>query len=128
MGLREGFAVTTIPVTDLDRAKQFYGDVLGLRLLFEAGPSVRWEAGHGSQVSTFRRGPTQADHTVAHFEIRGLDAVVRELEAKGVEFLDYDAGPLTTTNHIAQLGPARAAWFRDPFGNILGLREEPDGA
>jgi catechol 2,3-dioxygenase-like lactoylglutathione lyase family enzyme len=124
VGLGEGFAVTTIPVTDLDRAREFYGGTLGLALLFEAGPSIRWGAGNGSQISTFRRGPTQADHTVAHFEVRGLDALVQELEAKGVEFLDYDTGPLVTTNHIAQLGPARGAWFRDPFGNILGLREE----
>jgi catechol 2,3-dioxygenase-like lactoylglutathione lyase family enzyme len=124
MGLGAGFVVTTIPVTDLDLAKQFYGNVLGLRQLFEAGPSIRWEAGNGSQISTFRRGPTQADHTVAHFEVRGLDALVAELEAKGVAFLDYDSGPLKTTNHITQIGPARGAWFMDPFGNILGLREE----
>jgi catechol 2,3-dioxygenase-like lactoylglutathione lyase family enzyme len=127
MGLGEGFVVTTIPVTDLDRARQFYGGTLGLRMLFEAGPSVRWGAGNGSQISTFRRGPSTADHTVAHFEIQGLDALVKELEAKGVEFLDYDSGPLITTNHIAQLGPARGAWFKDPFGNILGLREETSG-
>jgi catechol 2,3-dioxygenase-like lactoylglutathione lyase family enzyme len=111
-------------VRDLERAKQFYGETLGLALLFEAGPSICWGAANGSQLSTFRRGPTTADHTLAHFEVQGLDALVAELEAKGVEFLDYDTGPLITTNHIAQLGPARGAWFRDPFGNILGLREE----
>ena len=43
--------------------------------------------------------------------------------ANGVEFLDYTEGPLATTGHIAQLGPARAAWFRDPDGNTLGLRQ-----
>ena len=37
-----------------------------------------------------------------------------------VEFLDYTEGPLATTGHIAQLGPARCAWFLDPDGNILG--------
>jgi catechol 2,3-dioxygenase-like lactoylglutathione lyase family enzyme len=123
MGLGDARLVTTIPVADLDAARQFYGETLGLRFLFEAGPSLRWEAGHGTQLSTFRRGPTKADHTVGHFEVQGLDALVRDLEAKGVEFLDYDDGPLKTTGHIAQLGPARTAWFRDPFGNVLGLRE-----
>ena len=123
MGLESAMLVTTVPVTDLDEAKRFYGDTLGLKLLFEGGPSIRWEAGGGSQLSTFRRGPTQADHTVGHFEVNGIDALVRELEANGVQFLDYDEGPLKTTNHIAQLGPARGAWFRDPFGNILGLRD-----
>ena len=123
MTLANAMLVTTIPVVDLERARQFYGETLGLRLLFEGGPSIRFEAGHGSQVSIFRRGPTKADHTVAHFEVRDLDLTIRELEAKGVQFLDYDEGPLRTTNHIAQIGPARGAWLKDPDGNILGLRE-----
>ena len=123
MGLGDALAVLTIPVTDLDRAREFYGETLGLRLLFEAGPSIRWEAGNGSQVSTFRRGPTLADHTVGHFEVADIDATVRGLEDRGVEFLDYDTEYLRTVNHIAQLGPARGAWFRDPFGNILGVRQ-----
>ena len=75
------------------------------------------------RLSVFRRGPTKADHTVCHFEVKGLDALIRELEDRGVEFLDYDEGPLKTINHIAQMGPAKGAWFRDPDGNILGLRE-----
>ena len=123
MGLGAAMAVTTIPVVDLDRAKAFYRDVLGLRLLYEGGPSVRFEAGNGSQISIFRRGATKADHTVAHFEVDDIDATVRDLEGRGVRFLDYDSGPLTTTNHIAQFGPARGAWFNDTEGNILGVRQ-----
>jgi hypothetical protein len=64
-----------------------------------------------------------ADHTLAHFEVSDLEALVRELEARDVTFIDYTEGPLHTTGHIAQIGPARAAWFRDPDGNTLGLRE-----
>ena len=121
--LSDAMLVTTIPVVDLERAKHFYGETLGLKLLYESGPSARFEAGRGTQVSVFRRGPTTADHTVGHFEVQDLEAVVRDLEGKGVVFLDYDDGPLKTTNHIAQVGPARGAWLRDPDGNILGLRE-----
>jgi catechol 2,3-dioxygenase-like lactoylglutathione lyase family enzyme len=55
--------------------------------------------------------------------VTDIEATVRELEAKGVEFVDYAEGPLQTTGHIAQLGPARGAWFRDPDGNYLGLRQ-----
>jgi catechol 2,3-dioxygenase-like lactoylglutathione lyase family enzyme len=123
MDLHDAMLVTTIPVMDLDRARQFYGETLGLRLLFESGPSIRWEAGNGTQLSTFRRGPTQADHTVAHFEVADIDALVPDLEAKGVEFLDYDTEYLKTVNHIAPIGPARGAWLKDPFGNIIGLRQ-----
>jgi catechol 2,3-dioxygenase-like lactoylglutathione lyase family enzyme len=63
------------------------------------------------------------EHTLAHFEVADIEATVRDLEGKGVEFIDYTEGPLVTTNHIAQLGPARGAWFRDPDGNILGVRQ-----
>jgi catechol 2,3-dioxygenase-like lactoylglutathione lyase family enzyme len=116
-------AVPTVPVTDLARAKQFYGDTLGLALLWENPVSVRFGCGTGSELSIFKRPPTVTEHTLAHFEVTDLDAVVRELEVNGVEFIDYTEGPLATTGHIAQLGPARAAWFHDPDGNTLGLRQ-----
>jgi catechol 2,3-dioxygenase-like lactoylglutathione lyase family enzyme len=123
MDLRDAMIVTTLPVVDLDRARRFYGETLGLRLLFESGPSPRFEAGRRTQLSVFRRGPTKADRTACHLEVTGLEALIRDLETRGVEFLDDDEAPLKTTNHIAHLGPATGAWFRDPDGNILGLRE-----
>ena len=115
--------VATIPVTDLERAKEFYGNTVGLTFLWETPVSVRFRCGSVSEISTFKRPPITTEHTLAHFEVDDLDAVVQELVAKGVEFLDYTEGPLTTTGHIAQLGPARGAWFRDPDGNTLGLRQ-----
>jgi catechol 2,3-dioxygenase-like lactoylglutathione lyase family enzyme len=71
----------------------------------------------------FKRPPTSTEHTLAHFEVADIEAVVSTLESAGVEFLDYTDGPLVTTGHIAQLGPARGAWFRDPDGNTLGVRQ-----
>jgi catechol 2,3-dioxygenase-like lactoylglutathione lyase family enzyme len=115
--------VPTIPVTDLERAKKFYGDSLGLTFLWETPVAVRYRCGSVSEISIFRRPPTTTDHTLAHFEVDDIDAVVQNLATNGVEFLDYTEGPLATTGHIAQLGPARAAWFRDPDGNTLGLRQ-----
>jgi catechol 2,3-dioxygenase-like lactoylglutathione lyase family enzyme len=115
--------VATIPVTDLDRAKQFYGETLGLGFLWETPASVRFDCGGGTQISIFRRGPSKADHTLAHFEVSDIEAVVNALEGQGVSFIDYTEGPLQTTGHIAQLGAARTAWFRDPDGNTLGLRQ-----
>jgi catechol 2,3-dioxygenase-like lactoylglutathione lyase family enzyme len=115
--------VPTIPVSDLDRARQFYGETLGLELLWENPASIRFRAGPTSEISTFRRPGLTTEHTLAHFEVTDIEAAVAELEGKGVAFVDYTEGPLTTTGHIAQLGPARAAWFRDPDGNFLGLRQ-----
>ncbi len=114
--------VTTIPVTDLDRAKRYYCEVLGLRFIDETSHAVRLSAKTG-QVSLFKRGPTKADHTVMHFEVSGIDGIVAALRARGVEILEYDSGPLRTTNGIAQLGTMRGAWIKDTEGNIVGLRE-----
>jgi len=115
--------VATIPVGDLERARVFYGDTLGLTLLRENAASIRFQCGANSEVSVFRRPSTVTQHTLAHFEVVDIEATVRELEAKGVAFVDYTEGPLRTTGHIAQMGPARGAWFRDPDGNFLGLRQ-----
>lgn len=115
--------VATIPVSDLDRARAFYGETLGLTILWENPASIRFRCGDASELSTFKRPGTATQHTLAHFEVSDIEAAVRELEAKGVAFVDYTEGPLQTTGHIAQLGPARGAWFRDPDGNFLGLRE-----
>ena len=115
--------VATLPVTDLERAKAFYRDTLGLDLLWENPASVRFRCGEVSELSIFKRPATATEHTLAHFEVTDVEAVVRELEAKGVAFIDYDDGPLKTTDHIAQVGPARGAWFRDPDGNTLGVRQ-----
>lgn len=115
--------VATVPVTDLDRAKEFYGGTLGLTYLWETPVAVRYRCGDASEISVFKRPPIVTEHTLAHFEVTDIELVVKDLEAGGVEFLDYTDGPLATTDHIAQLGPARAAWFRDPDGNTLGLRQ-----
>ena len=115
--------VATIPVTDLERAKEFYGSTLGLTLLWENPMSARYRCGDVSELSVFKRPPLTSEHTLAHFEVEDIAAAVADLDGKGVEFLDYTDGPLATTGHIAQLGPARAAWFHDPDGNTLGLRQ-----
>ena len=115
--------VATIPVTDLERAKAFYGDTLGLTFLWETPAGARFRCGVASEISVFKRPPVATEHTLAHFEVEDIEAVVQDLGAKGVEFLDYSEGPLATTGHIAQLGAARAAWFLDPDGNTLGLRQ-----
>ena len=115
--------VATLPVADLERAKAFYRDTLGLDLLWENLASARFRCGEVSELSLFKRPATVTEHTLAHFEVTDIEAVVRDLETKGVAFVDYDEGPLKTTNHIAQVGPARGAWFHDPDGNTLGVRE-----
>ena len=121
--LGASMVVATIPVSDLEQSRAFYGETLGLTQLWENPASIRFRVGDTSELSTFRRPGLVTEHTLAHFEVADIEATVRDLEANGVQFVDYTVGPHTTTNHIAQLGPARGAWFRDPDGNFLGLRQ-----
>jgi catechol 2,3-dioxygenase-like lactoylglutathione lyase family enzyme len=120
--LSDSLAVTTVAVTDLHRAKRFYQEQVGLTLLDETPASLRLGAGKGSQLSV-RRGQPNIGQTVAHFEVDDLDAVVRDLTSRGVAFEEYETPK--TVNFIAQIGPARGAWFKDPDGNVLGVREGP---
>jgi catechol 2,3-dioxygenase-like lactoylglutathione lyase family enzyme len=115
--------VPTIPVSDLASARTFYGETLGFTFLWENPASIRFGCGGGTELSLFRRPGLVTEHTLAHFEVDDIEATVRDLEGRGVVFADYDDGPLKTTGHIAQMGPARGAWFRDPDGNFLGLRQ-----
>jgi catechol 2,3-dioxygenase-like lactoylglutathione lyase family enzyme len=122
MKVSESMLVTTVAVMDLERAKAFYQDQVGLRLLDETPFACRFGAGHGTQVS-IRKGQPNSGQTVGHFEVDDIEAAVAELTGRGVVFDEYETP--RTVNFIAQVGPARGAWFRDPDGNVFGLREGP---
>ena len=116
-------AVTTLVVTDTDEAKAFYETRLGLTLLEEPPAGLRFGAGKGSQLTIRRGQPPASGPTVMHFEVDDVSAVVRDLISRGVTFEAYETPK--TVDFIAQFGPVRAAWFKDPSGNVFGLREGP---
>src|ERR671925_392361 len=66
-------------------------------------------------------GAGQSRHTVAGFRVDDLDSVVPALREKGVTFEEYDLPDLKTIDGIASVGDVRAAWCRDPDGNILAI-------
>ena len=121
--LANSLVVTTLVVTDLDEAKRFYQEQLGLTLLDENPFSFRFGAGKGSQLTVRRGQPPAGGQTVAHFEVDDIEDVVRDLPSRGVVFEEYETPK--TVNFIAQVGPARGAWFKDPAGNVLGVRAGP---
>jgi catechol 2,3-dioxygenase-like lactoylglutathione lyase family enzyme len=118
-------AVTTIlPVVNVDRARRFYEEQLGL----EAGEKtveggLHYRTGGGEFELSPRKEPTRNPYTVMSFEVPDLAREVRELETRGVTFEDYDLAELKTVGHIATMGSERAAWFKDPEGNILCIHE-----
>ena len=120
--LADSLLVTTVAVTDLERSKKFFAEQLNLPILEEAPYAIRFGVGPGGQVSV-RRGQPNVGQTVGHFEVTDLDAVMADLMSRGVTFEEYETPK--TVNFVAVIGPARGAWFKDPDGNVFGLREGP---
>jgi catechol 2,3-dioxygenase-like lactoylglutathione lyase family enzyme len=115
----------SIPVTDLDRALDFYQNTLGLKAdEKDKGGAMVW-AGGGTGIYLYERGPSTADHTLAGFNVDDVESEVAELRDKGVEFEDYDMPDMgiKTEEGIATMGDWKAAWFKDPDGNILSINE-----
>ena len=123
--LRSGQVTVMVPVKDLARARRFYEDRLGLTPggLKPDGKFV-YQCG-GTELALFpREGGTKADHTAISFKVDDISRSVRDLQARGVQFADYDLPGLKTVDHVCVLGSEKAAWFQDPEGNILCLHED----
>lgn len=121
--LREFPVVASMPAVDIERARRFYAEKLGLKRVDLPVPDgALFEAGKGSQLYLYQRGPTKADHTAATFTVDNIEQVVDDLSARGVVFEQYNMGELKTdARGIATLGPSKSAWFKDSEGNILGI-------
>ncbi|MEJ8814972.1 VOC family protein [Variovorax ureilyticus] len=114
-----------LPVKDLDRARRFYEDALGLEPL-GAKPDGKfiYRCG-GTELALFPRPEgTKAEHTAVSFRVENISDSVAALEKRGVRFADYDLPGLKTVEHVCVLGSEKAAWFEDPEGNILCLHED----
>ena len=118
--------ITILPVIDLNRARDFYENKLGLTPK-GAKPDGKfvYACGGGALLALFPRATgTKADHTAISFKVTDIIAAIAELKRKGVVFNDYDIPGLKTENHVCVLGAEKAAWFNDPEGNILCIHEE----
>jgi len=115
-------AVATIAVKNIDVARNFYEGVLGLT------PQPAAEQG----VMSFRTGKTTVlvytsqfagtnRATAATWNVEDLDRVIEFLKSKGVAFEHYDMPGVTRKGDVHVTGSSRAAWFKDPDGNILAL-------
>jgi catechol 2,3-dioxygenase-like lactoylglutathione lyase family enzyme len=117
-----------IPAADLDRARQFYADKLGLTPVGEfGGEALRYKTDSGTYFNVYRtQYAGQAGHTIAQFHVDDVESEVRDLEAKGVEFEVYDMPGVEWTGRVATLpGVGKAAWFKDSEGNILCVDNGP---
>jgi catechol 2,3-dioxygenase-like lactoylglutathione lyase family enzyme len=117
-----------VAVSDMSRASDFYEGKLGLSASGDEPDGGRtYQCGEKTEIHVFPS-PGNAGtstSTVAGWFVDDVEAVVDDLTASGVAFERYD-GPSVVTDEkgIAVVGDSKAAWFRDPDGNVLGLLQD----
>jgi catechol 2,3-dioxygenase-like lactoylglutathione lyase family enzyme len=117
--------MTMLPVKDLERARDFYVNKLGLEAegLAADGKFVLRAGGTKFGLIPKPEG-TKAEHTAVSFEVSDVAAEIKTLKGRGVAFEDYDFPGFKTVDHMIVLGTEKCAWFKDTEGNILCLHQD----
>jgi catechol 2,3-dioxygenase-like lactoylglutathione lyase family enzyme len=118
-------AYSGFAVDDLEKAKQFYGETLGLRTsILEEGILMQLElAGDRNTLVYEQEGSTPASYTILNFPVDDVEAAVDELAARGVSFERYDGFDQDEKGIARGSGPD-IAWFKDPAGNVLSVHKD----
>ena len=133
--LKDGKVATRIPVQDLQRARSFYAEKLGLEPTEERPGGLLYRCGEGEFALFESAGAASGDRTQMGWEVEDIEATVEWLRARGVVFEEYDFLGLRTVNGIAEVAgnyPSKggvgekAAWFRDSEGNLFGIGQPID--
>ena len=116
-------AEATLPAQDVERAKTFYAERLGLSPTSEDRIGVHFVVG-GTRFRLFKSGGSASgSHTQLALIVGDVAAQVKALRSRGLQFEEYDYPNLKTVEGVADLGYAKAAWFKDSEGNLLGIAE-----
>ena len=108
--------------TDLDAAKRFYTEKIGLKLLRENPEVLTFKCGGESQLRISKSTVgTKDEQTQCVFVVKDLKAELADLRQRGVKIEEYDMPGVKTTDGIADMGFAWAAWFVDPGNNAVGI-------
>jgi catechol 2,3-dioxygenase-like lactoylglutathione lyase family enzyme len=117
-------AFSGFSVDDVPRAKQFYGETLGLQVSEEYGMLTLHLAGGGSVLVYPKDNHTPATFTILNFPVPDVEPAVDELTKAGVRFEHYEGDLQTDEKGIFRGQGPNIAWFKDPAGNILSVLEE----
>ena len=118
-------AFSGFAVDDLERARRFYGETLGLRVseVEDHGLLTLHVAGDRDTMVYAKADHTPATYTILNFPVEDIDQAVDELTARGVSFERYDGFEQDEKGVARGPGP-KIAWFKDPAGNVLSVLEE----
>ncbi len=126
MGLSDCRVQALMAVSDLDRARRFYEDQLGLVPDEEEEELVSYPCAEGTGISVYLapENAGKSPATLAGWSVDDLDRTMAELASRGVGFEEYDQPGLKTDEQgVFDSGRFRAAWTRDPDGNTIALTE-----
>jgi catechol 2,3-dioxygenase-like lactoylglutathione lyase family enzyme len=116
-------AYSGFAVKDLQEARRFYADTLGLRISVEHDQLWLHLAGGRDTLAYLQPDSTPASYTILNFEVDDIEDAVDALAARGVRFERYD-GIAQDAKGVSRAGPY-IAWFKDPSGNVLSVIQEP---
>ena len=122
-------AFSGFSVDDLARAREFYGDTLGIRVSEgDMGFLMLHLAGDRDVLVYPKDDHRPASFTVLNFPVPDIEEAVEELKARGIEFQHYEGTEIETDEKgIFRGGGPLIAWFEDPAGNVLSVIEEDEG-
>jgi len=116
-------AFSGFSVNDLQKAKQFYGEVLGLEVSENMG--LQLHIAGGTNILVYPKpNHIPATFTILNFPVDNIEKAVEELRKKGVIFERYEDPIKTGEDGIFRGGGPNIAWFKDPAGNILSVLEQ----
>jgi catechol 2,3-dioxygenase-like lactoylglutathione lyase family enzyme len=116
-------AFSGFAVDDLEEARRFYGEALGIKTSEHNGLMTLHLAGGRDTLIYPKTGHTPASYTILNFPVDDIEAAVDGLTARGVRFERYD-GIEQDERAICRAGGPYIAWFTDPAGNILSVLQE----
>ena len=128
MSLNDARLATRLPAQDLDRARRFYAEKLGLEPVEEREGGLRYRGASGEFSLFLSAGASPGTFTQMAFEVDDIEATVAELRSRGVVFDEYDMPSVRggiadiEGNYPSKGGRGeRAVWFHDSEGNLLGI-------
>jgi catechol 2,3-dioxygenase-like lactoylglutathione lyase family enzyme len=125
--LADAKATSGFAVDDIDAARRFYGETLGLEVdvLDEEHGLLSLGLAEGRTVLVYRKPDfTPATYTILNFDVEDVEAAVDGLAERGVSFERYDGFEQDEKGIMRGPGP-QIAWFKDPAGNILSVLQQP---
>jgi catechol 2,3-dioxygenase-like lactoylglutathione lyase family enzyme len=127
--LKDCSVATRLPARDLNRARKFYSEKLGLEPIEQRPGGLRYRSGNSFFVLFESAGESSSNHTQMGWEVDDIAATIAALKARGVVFEEYYLPGFKTIDGIAEIPgnypskgvSEKGSWFKDSEGNLLGI-------